>query len=352
METIYCRSGPMRLSAECMEELGKPIFAHRGEKFQEIYMELIEKVGTILCTKGKVVPVVASGSGGIEFMLQNLIHPNDKVLCLVNGHFSERMYEQAQNYSKHVDKLAVPWRFAVSPSSVKSALEKMAYDVVVVVSSETSTGAWTDIKALSKVCREHNVMLLVDHVSGVGNPYYMDDWGIDASVTTTHESFACIPSLAIIAFSDRAVKKAFNMPKRSLYFNLPRYLKLQNERNEPPFTVPTTLVVALNKTLDRLLSDGVEGFFERCRKMAVTFRTGVKEIGYELATPEIAYNNTCSAVYSPYNAKKFVVDLERIGAVVAPGKGKYENKVFRVGHSGVTTIKDIECLLCCLTILW
>jgi alanine-glyoxylate transaminase/serine-glyoxylate transaminase/serine-pyruvate transaminase len=339
----------MRLSEECMEELGKPIFAHRGERFQKQYMELIEKIGEVLFTKGRIVPVVASGSGGIEFMLHNLIHPNDRVLCLVNGHFSERMYEQAQNYSRFVDKLEVPWRFVVPSSAVRTELEKIPrYDVVTVVSSETSTGAWTDIEAISKVCREYGCMLLVDHVSGVGNPYYMDDWGIDATVTTTHESFACLPSLAVIAFSDRAIKKAFDTPKRSMYFSLPRYLKYQDERKEPPFTVPTTLVVALNKTLDRLLCDGVEGFFKRCSEMASTFRSGVTLIGYELATPEIAYNNTCTAVYSPYDAKKFVVDLEKVGAVVAPGKGKYEDKVFRVGHSGVMTVEDVEYLIGCL----
>jgi len=345
LSDVYLRPGPMLSSEECLEELGKPVFAHRGPRFRKIYMEIISKVGEVLSTEGRVVPVCASGSGGVEFMLVNLLHPEDRVLCLVNGHFSERLYRQAQVYSRDVEAVTVPWGNAVTPEEVEEILSGKPFDVVGVVSCETSTGAWTDIEGLSRVCRENGCMLLVDDVSGVGNPYYMDRWGVDATVTTTHESFACPPGFAVVAFSERAVEKASKTPRRSMYFDLTRYLRFQDERREPPFTVPSTLAAGLNRTLDRILGEGLENFFKRCGEMAKTLRGGLQKLGLTLFTSPSAYSNTCTAAYAPFNAAAFIEELKKYGVEVAPGKGRFREEIFRVGHSGVVTMDEIKVFL-------
>lgn len=357
----YYMCGPMRCSVGVLEEASKPIFSHRTAKFREVYKGIIDKVGQILYTKGRVVPTVLSGTGGNEFMISNLIHPNDRVLCLINGHFSERLYQQAQNYSKHVDVLKVPEGDVVTSKELEEYLKGdgetklpsseplsrlTSYDVVTVVSSETSTGAWTDMKALSELCRKHGIMLLVDHVSGVGNPYCMDEWGIDATTTTTHESFFAPPSFAIVAFSDRAVKKAEKTPKRNLYMNLLHYLKSIDSRGEPPFTVPTTLAVGLNKNLSLILEEGIENYIKRCEQMAITLREGLQKIGIETFTKKHAYNNTITAFKSPFNAVEFVGGLrEKFGINVSTGKGLLKGKIFRVSHCGVTQLEDIKTLI-------
>lgn len=351
METHYMRSGPMRCSDRALEELSKPIFTHRGETFRKLYMDVIEKVGIVIGCSGRVVPITASGTGGNEFMVSNLIYHNEYVLCLVNGYFSERLFEQVQSYTDNALCAEVSWGDVVRPEQVESFIEETKSKdwpgVMTVVSSETSTGAWTNISKIAELCRKHGTMLLVDHVSGVGNPYDMDALGVDATVMTTHESFACPPGLALVAFSKRAVEKATSIfPPRSHYMSLPHYLKYQDTAREPPFTVPTTLFAALNENLDALFGEGIAQYFERCKLNGHALRTGLSLLGFTVFTKPYAYNNTCSAAYSPYSSTRFVNDLkERFGVEVATGQGDYKEDIFRVAHNGVITIRDITALL-------
>ena len=341
----YFMPGPMRCSDEALEELGKPIFSHRTPEAREVYMDVIQKVGQILGTKGRVVPVCASGTAGVEFMVSNLVKPSDHVLCLVNGHFSERMRDTVEIYSDSTETLGAELGDAVTPEEFEEALKERWASVVALVSSETSTGAWTNVKEIAKICQKYGSLLIVDHVSGVGNPYYMDEWKLDATVTTTHESFSAPPGLAVIAFSSNAIEKNRQIPKRNLYFNLPEYLKSQEAR-EPPFTVPTTLLKGLRRNLAKILEEGVENYFLRHERNAVILRQGLEDLGLSIFTKPRAYSNTVTAVQSPVSATQLTTKLrEEYGINIATGKDILKEKVVRISHAGVIQAQDIEMLL-------
>jgi aspartate aminotransferase-like enzyme len=340
----------MRCSESALSELSSQVFSHRSDQFRELYSSVMNKVNQLLGNDGVAVPLCASGTGGNEFMLSNLIDPSDKVLCLINGYFSDRLFDQARIYAHDVDCIRVPWGDTVTPDQVSECLKADFKEIVCVVSSETSTGAWTDIEGISKICKEHGALLVVDHVSGVGNPLYAEKWRVAALSTTTHESFAAPPGVSVVAFSKDAIVKSQSLDKKNLYFNLPHYIKCIYDRGEPPFTLPTTLFAALDRNLTEFLSKGVEGLFRKYEEMAVVLREGLVERGYPIFTNPHALGNTLSAAYSPYDSSTFILMLkDAYGIEFSPGKGEFKDKIMRICHSGVTTMDDINYTLDCLS---
>src|SRR5260221_13497342 len=80
--------------------------------------------------------------------------PAGRVLSLVNGAFSARFAAAARACERDMDVLEVPWGEAVDPDVVRSKLASTQYAAVTVVHSETSTGALTDIRAVTAAAPE------------------------------------------------------------------------------------------------------------------------------------------------------------------------------------------------------
>lgn len=339
----YLKPGPMRCTRESLAALAEPIFSHRTQRFRDIYMEVIERTARILGTQGRVVPLCASGSGGVEFILSNLITKHDKVLVLVNGHFSYRLAQQIIPYSLMTHFEPITLGSSATAEEVANLLEHDAFSVVAMVSNETSTGAWSDMKGIGKVCQDEGVMLLVDHVSGVGNEFKMDEWGIDAAVATTHESFVAPPGIALVAFSHRAVDKA-NTNHHTTYLHLPRYLKFQDEGHEPPYTMPTTLMNGLLTNLRALERFPNEYYVSECAKKAEFARRELHRVGYPTFTSPTSYSNTVTA-FEADDALAVVQRLRTKGIEVATGKDHLKETTFRVSHCGAVQTADLEQLV-------
>ena len=116
---------------------------------------------------------------------------------------------------------------------------------VCVQACETSTGAAHDVRALgesSRRIRRHSwcgVRLGADDVR-------MDEWGLDAVVAGSQKAMMLPPGLAFVAMSDRAWQRGRNNLPR-YYFDLPN--SQRTEQDDHPYTLPTSLVVALREAL-------------------------------------------------------------------------------------------------------
>src|SRR5687768_6172775 len=119
-----------------------------------------------LKTASDVVVLAASGTGGMEAALTNVLAPGDVVLALVAGNFGERWAAIGRAYGMDVRVLEAPWGEAVSAESVAQALDRDPKARAVCVQlSESSTGAGHDVEAIARVTRARDALLLVDAIS-------------------------------------------------------------------------------------------------------------------------------------------------------------------------------------------
>ena len=66
------------------------------------------------------MPLSASGSGGIEAAVVNMLEEGDEAVVCVNGYFSDRMYETALRTPAKVTKVEAPMGKAVDPDDVEA----------------------------------------------------------------------------------------------------------------------------------------------------------------------------------------------------------------------------------------
>ena len=77
--------GPTAVPEDTLLELAKPVFYHRSAQFRQLLAEVQEDLQYVFCTKNVVVPLTASGTGGMEAAVANCLPPGSKAICLICG---------------------------------------------------------------------------------------------------------------------------------------------------------------------------------------------------------------------------------------------------------------------------
>lgn len=331
--------GPMALDDRVMAELAQQVFSHRSARFKELFVYVLNGVATITGTKGRVVAVTGSGTAGCEFAVSNVVSEGDKVVCIVNGFFAERLSDIAKRYSKKVFDVVSEYGEGADLEGLKRVAKDA--DTIFCVSNETSTGVFSPIKEVSEIAKKVGALLVVDHVSGVGHQFKMDEWGIDATITSTHESFGAPPGLSFIAFSKRALEKAKINDKHGYYFDLELYDR-PLVSYETPFTPDLMALLAARKSLEIIFDEGLDNYIRRHEVCAEAMRVGIRATGLRLfANPAVA-SNTVTAFWAEGFAEKLRDKMLKDYEIeIAPGKGKLKGNTLRIGHVGRVDYKDV-----------
>src|ERR1700674_3064518 len=84
--------GPSCISPRVNRALAAPLVGHVDPWFTEFMGGVQELLRRVFQTKNHMTfPISASGSGGIETAVVNVLEPGDEAIVCVNGMFSERM---------------------------------------------------------------------------------------------------------------------------------------------------------------------------------------------------------------------------------------------------------------------
>ena len=121
----------------------------------------------------------------------------------------------------------------------------------------------------------------VSSMAGVAVPF--DAWDLDVLLTSSQKAFALPAGLAFAAVSDRAMDKAKTVPGRGWYFDflvLEKYLL----KNQTPATTAVSLLYALDKQLDDMMTEGMENRYARHLAMRDRTITWAKSRGLTPAT--------------------------------------------------------------------
>jgi aspartate aminotransferase-like enzyme len=348
--------GPTEVHPSVLAAMTQPMIAHRGKVFEALFARLQDGLRDVFKTERPVFISSSSATGLMEAAIRCV--PPGPVLAVVNGAFSERFAYIARSTGRELDVLDVPWGRAASPDDVAVRLRTKRYTALTIVHSETSTGALTDVRAVSAVAREAGVRCLVDSVTGVGGvPLHMDDWGLDFALTGSQKALALPPGLAFGVASTEYMAGAAHAADRGLYFDLTEFEEF-GKKNQTPNTPSLSLFYALEAQLARIRAETIEARWARHLAMAERTHQWVEEreerFGIRVLPPVGERSLTVTTITLPerITPEQVVRGVAARGWTIGGGLLRLKGKTFRIGHMGDHTLEELEgCLAVCDEVL-
>jgi aspartate aminotransferase-like enzyme len=338
--------GPTPVPEQVLLAMAKHPIGHRSGDFAKIIAEVTEGLKWLFQTQSDVLILAASGTGAMEAGIINFLSPNDRVLVCTNGKFGDRWAQICEVYGLNVEKVTAEWGKPVHPEDVRAKLEAdtdKQIKAVIVTHSETSTGVINDLETINRHVKAHGALILVDAVTSLGATNVpMDEWGLDVVASGSQKGFMLPPGLGFVAVSPKAWEAYAHAKLPRFYFDLGKYRK-EAAKNSHPFTPPVNMYFGLQVALKMMRAEGLDSIFARHHRQMTATRAAVKALNMPLFAPEGAGSPAITAV-APVGveAEKIrSIVRKRFDIVMAGGQDHLSGKIFRIGHLGFVSDRDI-----------
>lgn len=342
--------GPTPIPPRVIRAASRQMINHRGPEFVEMLTSITSGMQSVLRTENDILLFPASGSGGLEAAVVNMVSPGEKALFCNMGSFGQRWFDMANGCGVDVVPLVAQTGDPISVDAVDQALRQdRDITTVFVTHNETSTGVTNDIPAIARTVKHHGKLLCVDSVSGAPClPLNVDELEIDVVVCGSQKGWMAPPGLTMLAVSEAALAKSKEGKMPRWYFDFVREKKMQDQ-SQTASTPPVSVMYALEEGLKMIHEEGIEAGWERHRRIASMTRAGVQAMGLTLFAKG-QFSNTVTAINNPTatadDLKAFTTLLRtRYGLVVAGGQGDLKGEIFRIGHLGYIDDGDVYVIL-------
>jgi len=347
--------GPTPCPEEILQAMTKQMINHRGEEFGQILNEVTAKLKLLFQTKGDVLILTGSGTGGLEAVIVNSLSPGDKVLSVSVGVFGERFAAIAEQFGAEVIPLRFEWGKAADADAVRQALQaEPKIKAVLVTHNETSTGVTNDLASISSVVKEFDKLLLVDAISSMSSINLpVDDWHCDVTVTGSQKGWMVPPGLVMVSLSQEGWQAQAKAKMPRFYWDFAK-AKSYLEKGQTPWTPAISIIFGLSVSLEMMLREGLANIIARHARVGQAARDGVKSLGLSLFAEEGYASNTVTAVAAPdgLDTKKMLRILrEEHRVVLSGGQQRLDGKIFRIGHLGWVNEGDIEAVISALKVV-
>ena len=343
--------GPSDMHPRVVTALGKPAIGHLDPAFVQMMEEIKVLLRYAFQTENALTFAVSGpGSVGMETCFVNLVEPGDKVIVCRNGVFGGRMIENVQRFGGTAIVVEDTWGEPVDPGKVEAALKANPdAKAVAFVHAETSTGAQSDAATLVGLARKYNCLAIVDAVTSLGGtPVLADEWGADAIYSGSQKCLSCVPGLAPVTFSERAVErvKARRQKVPSWFMDLGlvlEYWSAPGGKRTYHHTAPVNSLFALHESLVMLKEEGLENAWTRHRLHHAALKAGFEVLGLKFVVPEAARLPQLNAVHVPAGVDEAAVRkqlLERYQLEIGAGLGPLAGKVWRFGLMGYSARRE------------
>jgi aspartate aminotransferase-like enzyme len=327
--------------------MGRQMIHHRSPAFGEIIGRVTDGLKQLFETQSDVFCLSSSGTGALEAMVVNMLSPGDRVLVVSIGVFGDRFATIAKTYGAEVTKIDFEWGTAAVPEAVAEALRgDPSFKAVCVTHNETSTGVTNDLEAIAAAVRRirPDVLLLVDAISSLGSlRCRVDAWDLDVVATGSQKGWMVPPGLAMVSVGARAWQAYEGSTMPRFYFDLGKAREFL-AKGQTPWTPAISIFFALDVALKTLVAEGIDGIVARHQRIADACRSGVKSLGLDLLAEPSCASNTVTAVRVPDGvewAKLYRLLQDEYDTLIEGGQGPLAGKIFRIGHLGWVTDKDI-----------
>jgi len=321
---------------------------HRTPEYSAELATILELLPPLFGTREVVLPVHATGRGGMEATLCNLLAPGDAIGVCCNGRFGELWARIAGSLGLSCHRLAADWNTDVDPAAVDRLLaEQPGIRAIAMAYGDTSTGVANDVAGVARVARARNVLLLVDGVSSIGGmPFELDEWGVDAAITASQKCLMSSPGVSFVVLSERAraASKRAGFPRGYWDFSEIRQA-VTKPRPEPTGTPPVHSILQVAEALRMIHEEGIDAVFRRHADMAGLTHRGIAALGLQHQCPSLTRRSTTvTAVALPPDRPPAQVRdaLKSRGILVAGGLEHFQASAFRIGHMGDIQPADVQ----------
>ena len=350
-------AGPANVDPRVSRALAAPLVGHLDPYFLQVMDETMAMLRQVFrTTNHHTIPMSATGSGGLETILLNLLEPGDECVVGVIGFFGQRLAEMSARAGATVRVVEAALGEVIAPERFEAELQKKPAKLVALVHAETSTGAWQPVPEVAEIAHRHGALIAIDCVTSLGGvPVEIDQWGIDAAGSCSQKCIGSPPGLSPVTFGPQAlaaVRRRRAKPT-TWYFDLNALFQYWGESDGPRerafhHTAPVASIYALREALRLVLEEGLEARWARHGAAHERFADGLQRLGLELFTPATHRLPQLNVIRIPKGVDDATVRrrlLER-GIEIAGGFGPLKGMIWRVGLMGYNaTPERVDLLL-------
>jgi alanine-glyoxylate transaminase/serine-glyoxylate transaminase/serine-pyruvate transaminase len=337
--------GPSCISPRVYRALASPLVGHVDPWFTEFMGGVQELLRRVFQTQNLLTyPISASGSGGIETAVVNVLEPGDEAIVAVNGVFSTRMADIAERTGAKVHRVSAPFGRSVDPEDIRRAGQGRRIKFIGLAHGETSTGVVTRIEPFRQVADELGALLIVDSVATLaGVPLDVDRLKIDVCFSGTQKAISAPPGMSPITVNARVEEMLRNRKSKvqSWYFDMTSIINYWGKDRTYHHTPPIPLIYALHEALRIVLEEGLEASWERHRQNQMALIAGLEAMGLALFVQNPADRlPTVTAVTVPSGIDSVKVRarlLNEFNIEISGGLGDFKATMWRVGLMGYSS---------------
>lgn len=339
---ILLTPGPSSIDSRVSRAMAAPMIGHLDPWFSNMLSEVQSMLRSLFQTNNRITfPVSASGSGGMETAVVNLLEPDDECIVCVNGAFSERIAIISDKTRARVIRVETPYGRVTDPDDVRRAGKGKKIKFVALTHGETSSGVLQNLDAYRAVADELGALLVVDSVATLaGVPMSFDRQHIDISFSATQKAISAPPGLAPITVNSRAeeVIRGRKTPVQSWYFDLAHMMSYWGNERLYHHTPAVSLLYALREALCIVMEEGLDARWQRHAENARALWAGIEAMELELLVANPGDRlPTVTTVKIPAGLEdKRVRDqlLQEFNIEIAGGLGPWKGKAWRIGLMG------------------
>ncbi len=334
--------GPTMVPEEVLLEMARPMVHHRTASYRDLHKELCGLLRYLFQTEATCLTLTGSGTSAMEAVIVGCCPPGHKALVIRNGKFAERWAKVCATFDIAHATLDIEWGHGAKAADIEKAMAAdSTIDTVIIVHSETSTTALSDIEDIARITRGRGVLLLVDGITAVGAiPARMDSWGIDAYVTGSQKALMLPPGLAFAAVNDRAWERVDSGKMPTLYNDLKAFRK-SLDTFDAPYTPAVPLVRGAVQVLRGIKERSLENVWRETTLLANATRAAAKAIGLRLFAADPVDSVTALVVPDGVDEVSLRKTMRSVhGFQIAGGQGELKGKIIRFSHMGYVDAFD------------
>ncbi len=332
--------GPGELHDEDLAVLGKQVIAHYGDTWVEAHNDAVRALARLLGAPEDPYVIPGSGTACLDAALMNLFEPGERIVVAGTGFFGVRLAEVATAVGLDVVEVPVAVGEPADARAIADAVASTGAAGVAMTHVETSTGVRHPIAAVGRAVHESGALLVVDGIASIGGETFdLEDMGVDALVTSTQKGLETPPGLGIVALGPAARRRleSRRTAVRSWYLDLRRWDWYRREWgwHPHPVTMPTSLVLTLLSSVNRILNFGLDSWIADRAALAARCREGLESIGLPAVPRSDVQSNMVIAAYAddgPEIQRRLLEDGLQISGGLAPLAGR----TIRIGLMGRT----------------
>ncbi|MBS3067157.1 alanine--glyoxylate aminotransferase family protein [Candidatus Micrarchaeota archaeon] len=348
-KNILLAPGPVKVLPEILQAQAREMITHRSSEFSALYKDLVERLRAYFQSEEAYV-LTGSGALGLETLIANLCLPNEKIICLTNGEFGDKLVETANIYTNaivHKQDDGNGWNL----ERAKKAIDESEAQALAMVYNETSYGVRNHIKEICAYAKKKGMFVIIDGISAwPGTPFNCFEFPVDGFVTGSQKGIGAPPGMAMIGLSKAAVERYSNRKHiPSYYLDLRRHQKRYQKDQQTPNTPAISLYWALQKAFDVLdKNGGLLACIKRHMDFSEYVRKRVLELGFKLIAEKGFESYTVTGFYadSAERAKMIKDKLAKEYKIKIVGsRGKFKDNGLRIAHMGNVTKQELDACL-------